>query len=147
MMWSFPSNTCDESNKPPAFLFTDIGSSTVDSIKATDPKTVVLTMPKDVSPAAFLTVLTGVTGGIVDSKEVKAHEANGDMGNTWLLDHSAGSGPYMLDHWTKDVEFLLKANPNAATQPKTPNILSRTFRTPRSNNRFSKRVMRTSRTT
>lgn len=110
-------------NKPPAFLFTDVGKLTNDSIKAPDAKTVVLSLPKDVSPGAFLTVLTGVTGGIVDSKEVKTHETAGDMGNAWLLDHSAGSGPYVLDHWTKDVEFLLKANPNAATQPKTPNIL------------------------
>jgi len=29
----------------------------------------------------------------------------------------------MLDHWTKDVEFLLKANPNAAVKAKTANIL------------------------
>ena len=110
-------------NKPPAFLMTDVGKLTKDSVKATDPKTVVFTMPKDVSPGAFLTVLTGPTGGIVDSKEAKAHEANGDFGNAYLKDHSAGSGPYILDHWTKDVEFLLKANPNAAVPPKTPNVL------------------------
>ncbi len=110
-------------NKPPAFLFTDVDKLTKDSIKAPDAKTVVLSMPKDTSPNAFLTVLTGPTGGIVDSKEVKSHEASGDMGNTWLRDHSAGSGPYVLDHWTKDVEYLLKANPNAAVQPKLPQIL------------------------
>lgn len=110
-------------NKPPAFLMTDVGKLTKDSVKATDPKTVVFTFPKDVSVGAFLTVLTGPTGGIVDSKEAKAHEVNGDFGNTYLKDKSAGSGPYMLDHWTKDVEFLLKANPNAAVTPKTPNVL------------------------
>ncbi|MCA1554008.1 MAG: ABC transporter substrate-binding protein, partial [Chloroflexi bacterium] len=60
---------------------------------------------------------------IVDSKEVKTHEVSGDFGNAWLKDHSAGSGPYMMDHWQKDVEFLLKANPNAVTKPKTPNVL------------------------
>lgn len=110
-------------NKQPAFLFTDVGKLTADSIKAPDAKTVVLSLPKDTSPAAFLTVLTGPTGGIVDAKETKAHEVSGDMGNVWLKDHSAGSGPYMLDHWTKDVEFLLKANPNAAVQPKMAQIL------------------------
>lgn len=112
-------------NKPPAFLMTDVGKLTKDSVKAVDPKTVTFTFPKDVSVPAFLTVLTGPTGGIVDSKETMAHEANGDFGNTYLKDHSAGSGPYMLDHWTKDVEFLLKANPNAAIQPKTPNFLAK----------------------
>lgn len=109
--------------KPPSFLMTDIGKLTTESIKATDAKTVVLTMPKDVSPNAFLTVLTGPTGGIVDSKEAKAHDVGGDLGNTWLKDHSAGSGPYVLDHWTPQVEFLLKANPNAAIKPKTAQIL------------------------
>lgn len=109
--------------KPPSFLMTDVGKLTPEAIKAADAKTVVLTLPKDVSPNAFLTVLTGPTGGIVDSKEAKAHDTGGDLGNTWLKDHSAGSGPYMLDHWTPSVEFLLKANPNAAIQPKTPQIL------------------------
>jgi peptide/nickel transport system substrate-binding protein len=110
-------------NKPPAFLMTDVGGMKTTDIKATDPNTVVLTMPKTSSPPAFLTVLTGPTGGIVDSKLAKSHDTGGDLGNVWLRDHSAGSGPYMLDHWTKDVEFLMKANPNAAVTPKTANIL------------------------
>jgi peptide/nickel transport system substrate-binding protein len=110
-------------NKPPAFLMTDVGGMKTTDIKATDPKTVVLTLPKTASPPAFLTVLTGPTGGIVDSKEAKAHDTAGDLGNVWLRDHSAGSGPYVLDHWTKDVEFLMKANPNAAIKAKTANIL------------------------
>jgi peptide/nickel transport system substrate-binding protein len=110
-------------NKPPAFLMTDVGGMKTTDIKAADPKTVVLTLPKTSSPSAFLTVLAGTIGSIVDSKEVKAHDKAGDLGNGWLLDHSAGSGPYVLDHWTKDVEFLMKANPNSAVKAKTPNIL------------------------
>ncbi|MBI1802237.1 MAG: ABC transporter substrate-binding protein [Chloroflexi bacterium] len=110
-------------NKPPAFLWTDIGSLKPESITAPDAKTVVLTMPKTASPLEFLNVLTAPPMSIVDSKEVKAHEAAGDMGNIWLKDHSAGTGPYMMDHWKKDVEFLLTANPNAAVKAKTPNIL------------------------
>jgi peptide/nickel transport system substrate-binding protein len=116
-----------EMNKPPAFLFTDTGGLTTDSISAPDAKTVVLKMPKTASPAEFLNVLTAPPLSIVDSVEVKKHETQvdgkNDWGNTWLKDHSAGSGPYMLDHWTKDVEFLLKANPNAAVAPKTPQVL------------------------
>lgn len=110
-------------NKPPAFLWTDIGGLKETSFKAADPKTFVLTMPKTASPLEFLNVLTAPPMSIVDSKEVKAHETGGDFGNAWLKDHSAGSGPYMMDHWTKDVEFLLKPNPNAVTKPKTPNVL------------------------
>ena len=99
-------------NKSPAFLFTDIAQIKTDSIKAADPKTVVVTMPKTASPQAFLSILTFTVGGIVDSKEVQAHVSGDDFGSGWLLDHSAGSGPYVVDHWQRDVEVLLKANPN-----------------------------------
>lgn len=118
-----------ELNKSPAFLWTSVGGLTVDSITAPDEKTVVLTMPKSASPAEFLNVLTAPPLSIVDSVEVKKHETQvdgkNDFGNTWLSSQSAGSGPYIIDHWTKEVEFLLKANPNSPVQPKTPNVLVR----------------------
>lgn len=115
-------------NKSPAFLWTDVGGLKEDSITAPDAKTAVLNMPKTASPVEFLNVLTAPPLSIVDSVEVKKHETQvegkNDFGNTWLKSQaSAGSGPYVLDHWTKDVEYLLKANPNAAVQPKTPQIL------------------------
>lgn len=109
--------------KPPSFLLTDVGGMKTTDVKATDPATVVMTLPKTASPSAFLTVLTNNIAAVVDSKLVKTHEVSGDFGNVWLKDHSAGSGPYVLDHWTKDVEFLLKANPASAIQAKTPNVL------------------------
>src|SRR5213593_1560721 len=80
-------------NKSPAFLFTDIAGLKPESIKATDPTTVVVTMPKTSSTQTFLVILTFTIGGIVDSKDAKAHEASGDFGSAYLLDHSAGSGP------------------------------------------------------
>src|SRR6266498_4491212 len=108
----------------PAFLFTNIGGLTADSVKAVDPETVVISLPKTASPAAFLAVLTNTVAGVVDSKEVKTHETGGDSGTAWLLDHSAGSGAYVVDHWTKDVEVLLKANPNFnGTKPALSSIL------------------------
>lgn len=119
-------------NKSPAFLYTDIAKLTQESATAKDPKTVVITMPKDASPQALLTIFTFTLGGIVDSKEVKAHEVNGDWGSGWLLDHSAGTGPYVIDHWTKDSEVLLKANPNASVQPKIAQVLMK--HVPESNN-------------
>lgn len=122
-------------NKSPAFLFTDIAKLKPDSFSAPDAKTVVVTMPKDAVPQAFLTILTFTIGGIVDSTEVKSHEQGGDFGSGWLLDHSAGSGPYMIDHYTKDVEVLLKANPNAGTQPKLAQVLIKHI--PESNNQQS----------
>ena len=113
-------------NGSPAFLFTDIGGLTADSVKAVDPETVVISLPKTASPAAFLAVLTNTVAGVVDSKEVKTHETGGDNGTAWLLDHSAGSGAYVVDHWTKDVEVLLNANPNfSGPKPALGSILIR----------------------
>ena len=98
-------------NGPPAFLFTDVAGLTADSITAVDPETVQINLPKTASPAAFLAVLTNTVASVVDSKVVQENEGS-DNGSTWLLDHSAGSGAYAIDHWTQEVEVLLTANPN-----------------------------------
>ena len=111
-------------NKSPAFLFTDDLGLKTDSIKATDPQTVVISMPKTSSIGDLLAILTFTVGSVVDSKTVKAHEQNNDFGSAWLLDHSAGSGPYMIDHWQKETEVLLKANPNyVGTKPGLSQVL------------------------
>jgi len=99
-------------NGSPAFLFTDVAGLTADSVTAVDPETVMINLPKTASPGAFLAILTNTVASVVDSKEVMAHETGGDSGTTWLLDHSAGSGAYVVDHWTQEVEVLLTANPN-----------------------------------
>jgi peptide/nickel transport system substrate-binding protein len=111
-------------NKSPAFLFTSDSGLTAASFKAVDPQTVVISMPKTNSPQVLLSILTFTVAGIVDSTVVKTHDTGGDFGNAWLMDHSAGSGPYAVDHWTKDVEVLLTSNPNyAGTRPALASIL------------------------
>src|SRR3989442_15689265 len=111
-------------NKSPAFLFTDIAQLKAEGVKATDPTTVVISMPKTASPQGFLSILTFTVGGVVDSKEVKAKESGGDSGSRYLLDHSSGSGPYLIDHWTKNSEVQLKANPNyGGTKPELSGVL------------------------
>jgi peptide/nickel transport system substrate-binding protein len=111
-------------NKSPAFLFTDIAQLKAESAKATDPSTVVVSLPKTASAQGFLSILTFTIGGVVDSKEVKAKEAGGDSGSGYLLDHSSGSGPFVVDHWTKNSEVLLKANPNyGGTKPALSGVL------------------------
>jgi peptide/nickel transport system substrate-binding protein len=91
-----------------------------------DPETVQINLPKTSSPGAFLAILTNNIASVVDSKEVQAHETDGDNGTAWLLDHSAGSGAYVVDHWTKDVEVLLTANPNfSGPKPALSSVLIR----------------------
>jgi peptide/nickel transport system substrate-binding protein len=105
-------------NKSPAFLFTDIAQIKDTSIKASDASTVVISLPKTASPQGFLSVLTFTIGSVVDSKDVKAKESAGDSGSGYLLDHSSGSGAFVIDHWTKNSEVQLKANPNYSGSPK-----------------------------
>jgi peptide/nickel transport system substrate-binding protein len=111
-------------NKSPAFLFTDDLGLKTDSIKASDPQTVVISMPKTSSVGDLLAILTFTVGSVVDSKTAMAHAQAGDFGSAWLLDHSAGSGPYVIDHWQKESEVLLTANPNyAGTKPVLSQVL------------------------
>lgn len=97
-------------NKSPAFLFTDIAQLKPESVTASGQGQVVITMPKTASPQGLLSILTFTVASVVDSKEAKTKEASGDFGSGYLLDHSLGSGPFVIDHWTKNSEVLLKKN-------------------------------------
>jgi peptide/nickel transport system substrate-binding protein len=97
-------------NKSPAFLFTDFGANK-DSFKAVDPQTVELKLPKTTSPQVFLTVVANSVAAVVEKKIVEAN-AGSDFGSTWLNDHSAGSGPYVLTSWERNTQNVLDTNPN-----------------------------------
>jgi len=126
VVYSFNRELTIQPPPPPVFLFTDVAGLTADSVKAVDPETVQINLPKTASPGAFLAILTNNIASVVDSKEVMAHETDGDSGTAWLLDHSAGSGAYVVDHWTKDVEVLLTANPNfSGPKPALTSVLIR----------------------
>ncbi len=86
--------------------------SSPDQITKVDDYTVQIVLDEPVAPSFFLATLTFTTSAILDKEEVLAHEQNGDLGSAWLTDHSAGSGPYILDHWTREQEIVLVANDN-----------------------------------
>jgi peptide/nickel transport system substrate-binding protein len=76
---------------------------------------VVLSAPN----VSFLAVLAAVPTGIVDSKTVIARGGTDaenakdvDKATEWLNQNSAGSGPYVLKGWTKNVEAVMERNPN-----------------------------------
>lgn len=102
--------------KSPAWLFTDVLGLTEDSVSATDDFTVqVIT-----NGAPANTVLTNIgntLGGILNPKEVQKHEKDGDMGQAWLTDHSAGAGPYILKEWKRNISLVLVANPRYWQSP------------------------------
>jgi peptide/nickel transport system substrate-binding protein len=47
----------------------------------------------------------------VNSALVKANEQAGDFGETWLNDHDAGSGPYILTSFEPEQQFTIEAFP------------------------------------
>jgi peptide/nickel transport system substrate-binding protein len=60
----------------------------------------------------FLALLPYTIGSIVDKDYV---EANGGVvageENVWMKEHPMGTGPYVLDHWTRATEIVLNKNP------------------------------------
>jgi len=106
----------------PAFILTQFGL-TPESIRALDPNTVQITLPKKYAGGLFLACMASIVSSVVDSKVVKQNIAktdqfpNGDYGVTWLSRNSAGSGPFILRKWEKGEGVVLDANPNHFRYP------------------------------
>jgi peptide/nickel transport system substrate-binding protein len=123
VVWSF--DRVIHINGPSAFLFTDVAGLKVGSTKALDDKTVQLTLPKGVNPQIVLAMLTFNIGGIMDATEVQKHIQGNDYGQHWLNDHSAGSGPYMLDRWDRGSQVVLVTNPKYPNPPSIKRVILR----------------------
>jgi len=72
----------------------------VASVETPDPMTVRFNL--STPDAAFLAKLASISGGLVVSpKAVTEHASGDDLAQGWLRDHTAGTGPYMLERWDK----------------------------------------------
>lgn len=96
-------------NKSPAFLLTDVCNMTNGEINPVDAGTLELKIPNTVSPQVCLSVLTFSTAAVVEKAAVEPNMGD-DMGESWLNDNSAGSGPYVLNRWDRSVSVTLDAN-------------------------------------
>ncbi|WP_235953312.1 ABC transporter substrate-binding protein [Salipiger sp. PrR002] len=104
-------------NKTPSFILTQFGftpDNVEETIVAPDEKTLVLKLDKAYAVSFVLNCLAATIGGIVDMETVMANEVDGDMGNAWLRDNTAGSGPYKLASWKPDESYTLDLNPEYA---------------------------------
>ncbi len=111
-------------NKSPAFLLKEVAGLKEGDTKAVGNDTVEVRLPKTASPQAFLSILTFTVGAVVDPDEVLAHQAGTDRGEAWLRNHSAGTGPYMLERWDPEARAVLVANPNYwGTKPKLSRVI------------------------
>ena len=98
-------------DKSPAFLLKDIIQLKKENMAAVDATTFEVKLPKEVGTGVFLSVIVFTVAGVVEKAVVEANMGE-DMGSTWLNDNSAGSGPFVLNKWDRDVAVVLDANPN-----------------------------------
>ena len=111
-------------NKSPAFLLTEVCGMAKENIVAVDATTVELRIPSTVSPQVCLSSLTFATAAVVEKAVVEPNLGD-DLGESWLNDNSAGSGPYVLSSWDRSVSVTLDANPAhwSGTQPAMKRVI------------------------
>ncbi len=109
-------------NKAPAFIVNQFGftkENVSDRIRATDERTLVLTLAEKGSPSFLMYCLSALVGSVVDKKTVMAKAVGDDMGNAWLkAGNSAGSGPFQLRQWRASENVTMEPNPNYPSPPK-----------------------------
>ncbi|WP_414147341.1 ABC transporter substrate-binding protein [Erwinia sp. BNK-24-b] len=114
-------------NLDPSFILTQLGwtKENVDShLKKIDDQHVQISWTADVSPTYVLSLLAAPVSSIVDEKSAMANAQKNDFGNSWLIAHSAGSGPYQIRKYIPHEVLLLSANPTSpAGAPKLKNVL------------------------
>ena len=120
-------------NLTPGFIITQFGfnkDNVAQLIRATDPHTLVMELPKPAATSFVLYCLSAEVGGIVEKETALAHQVKNDLGNAWLNNHSAGNGPYQLTSFQADDHIILDANPYASTPPATKRIFIRHVKEP-----------------
>ncbi|WP_421386853.1 ABC transporter substrate-binding protein [Agrobacterium tumefaciens] len=95
-------------------------------VSAPDEKTVRIELSGQTTSELLLYRLAMVIASVVDSKELKSHEVDGDWGNAWLRTNSAGSGPFTLNRWSPNEIIILEANKGyVAGSPKMRRVIVR----------------------
>lgn len=115
-------------NKTPGFIVTQFGftKANVETlIRATDSRTLEMTLPEPFSTSFVLFCLSANVGSIVEKATVMAHAENNDYGNGWMKTHSAGAGAYQLSSWAASDHVILDVNPHSTTKANLKRIAIR----------------------
>ena len=82
----------------------------MNSTKVIDDRTVQINLTQPYG--GFLAILAYTVAAIVDKDYVEAHGGvvAGEE-NLWMKEHPMGTGPYVLDQWTRATEIVLNRNP------------------------------------
>ncbi|WP_138473016.1 ABC transporter substrate-binding protein [Poseidonocella sp. HB161398] len=90
----------------------------VEMTEVVDDKTLTLHLPQPDDPRLVMMVLAiGGLGSILDSQLVAEHEVEGDMGQKWLVNNSAGSGAFVLGDWRSNEYVILTRNEQYWREP------------------------------
>lgn len=101
-------------NKAPAFILAQLGwnaGNVEQLIRKTGTRDVAVTFTGDYSAGFVLNALGARPAAIVDEVEAMRNARDGDFGNAWLGQNSAGSGPYRLTRRAPNETVVLSANP------------------------------------
>ncbi len=90
-------------NKGPSWMLSDF--LTPEGIKVVDEHTVRFELSDPFAP--FLSFVPWWY--IVNPAQVMAHQEGDDMGQKWMTDHEAGSGPFKIKRWEHGVLYELEA--------------------------------------
>ena len=107
------------------------GVLTPEQVRATGPQTVVFQLSQPYAP--FLATLTQLfivnKEQVLANKKPGAHGTSGDLGEGYLSDHVAGSGPYTLESWDRATTLVMKAFPGYWRGWKPNQVTRVTYRT------------------
>ena len=100
----------------------------LENVTVVDPHTVQFKL-KTVFPPFLSTLATN--GGDIVNPAVMKNEKDGDMGQNWLANHTAGSGPYILAEWLPEQSLKLTENPNYwGVKPKLDTVVIKIIKDP-----------------
>lgn len=79
-------------------------------VKALDEWTLQLKLARPIAPSLVLQVLATYPAAAVNSKLTEPNAKGDDMGSAWLEKNSAGTGPFVLEKFEKDIAVEMRAN-------------------------------------
>jgi peptide/nickel transport system substrate-binding protein len=99
--WSFARTL--KLNQGPAWMLSDFLKE--DGIKVVNEQTIQFTLTQPYAP--FLSFVPWWY--VMNPKQVLANEQAGDLGQKWLTDNEAGSGPFKIKRWQQGVLYEIEA--------------------------------------
>jgi peptide/nickel transport system substrate-binding protein len=88
-----------------------VGADPSKTMKVVDPDTLEFTFASP-QPLFQLALAAAYGTGIISPKAFKENAKGDDVGKEWLTTHAVGTGPYKLDKFAPNDEFILVRNPD-----------------------------------